>query len=615
MPSAQMPQSNVQHAVPQNIMDVEFKLIGELTMRQFSYLLVFGLLAYFSTNIPGLFKWPAVLFFAILAIGLAFIPVQERGLDEWLVNFYRAITSPTQRVWRKEPQIPTAFLYDNLAVVQHELITLTPTSSRRKLEDYLKTTLEEGFEDPLDIPLKDTIKKLRETYRDVRRPSPVGVLVNEPIVEMGGATTVQEPSVDLEEMAGVSEGLSSMVSTEKPIEEVKEEIKKVSESVVSPDVVLEEKKNIVEFPSEQSPGIPSAVETGVLETQKEQKMQGPGKEVEERGVAEDLVIKKARSIYDRSFYADLRKKSRSGRRFSEGFPTGDRLDYGSYDVITPDTHSGRKFVNLVPSSGEIVLPIRGERVLKTSEDVLLEKDIEEKAKQLEELLSKIRSEEGIAVEKTKSTKAESKPSTPEQIEIKPVEENIPPVVDKNVEEVVDKLKKQNEELVSEIKKLKDQIEKNKAMSIETGVQEQLLKKLESQRGTIASTYEDLRKQIQDLQKKLDEKVKVSTGSEFIEKAKRQLPVLTDKPNVLSGVVRDSSGNALGDILILVKNSRGDTVRALKTNSLGQFVVSTPLPNGSYTVEVSSSNKTNLTFAIIPVEVKGEIIPTLDVVGK
>ena len=213
MPSAQMPQSNVQHAVPQNIMDVEFKLIGELTMRQFSYLLVFGLLAYFSTNIPGLFKWPAVLFFAILAIGLAFIPVQERGLDEWLVNFYRAITSPTQRVWRKEPQIPTAFLYDNLAVVQHELITLTPTSSRRKLEDYLKTTLEEGFEDPLDIPLKDTIKKLRETYRDVRRPSPVGVLVNEPIVEMGGATTVQEPSVDLEEMAGVSEGLSSMVST------------------------------------------------------------------------------------------------------------------------------------------------------------------------------------------------------------------------------------------------------------------------------------------------------------------------------------------------------------------------------------------------------------------
>jgi len=81
------------------------------------------------------------------------------------------------------------------------------------------------------------------------------------------------------------------------------------------------------------------------------------------------------------------------------------------------------------------------------------------------------------------------------------------------------------------------------------------------------------------------------------------------------VVRDSSGNVLSDILILVKNSRGDTVRALKTNSLGQFVVSTPLPNGSYTVEVSSSNKTDLTFAIIPVEVKGEIIPTLDVVGK
>jgi len=171
--------------------------------------------------------------------------------------------------------------------------------------------------------------------------------------------------------------------------------------VVSPDVVLEEEKDVVKFPSEQSLGTPSTGEISVLESQKEQKMQGPKKEVEEKGVTEDLVIKKARSIYDRSFYADLRKKSRSGQRFSEGFSTGDRLDYGSYDVITSDTHSGRKFVNLVPSSGEIILPIRGERVLKTSEDVLLEKDIEEKARQLEELLDKIRSEEGIAVEKTK----------------------------------------------------------------------------------------------------------------------------------------------------------------------------------------------------------------------
>ena len=32
-----MPQSNKQHAVPQNVMSVDFKLIGDLTMRQFAF--------------------------------------------------------------------------------------------------------------------------------------------------------------------------------------------------------------------------------------------------------------------------------------------------------------------------------------------------------------------------------------------------------------------------------------------------------------------------------------------------------------------------------------------------------------------------------------------------
>jgi hypothetical protein len=69
MPIADAPQSNTQHAVPQNIMDVEFKLVGDLTMRQFSYLIVFGLLAYFSSVIiPGIFKWPIVMTLGLLAL-------------------------------------------------------------------------------------------------------------------------------------------------------------------------------------------------------------------------------------------------------------------------------------------------------------------------------------------------------------------------------------------------------------------------------------------------------------------------------------------------------------------------------------------------------------------
>ncbi len=250
---------------------------------------------------------------------------------------------------------------------------------------------------------------------------------------------------------------------------------------------------------------------------------------------------------------------------------------------------------IIPSEGQIILPIRGERILSTSEDSSIDNDIQNKAKQLEDLLQKISVEEGVVIKKPVS--------------------KAPVAVDKEAEEVAAKLKKQNEDLASEIERLKEQIKKGKSMSVETSDQEQLLRKLESQKGDIASSYSELREQVKELQRKLDEKVKVSTGEEFVKKMKNVLPVLTDKPDVLTGVVRDIAGKFLSDTLVIVKNSRGDTVRALKTNSLGQFTVSTPLPNGTYTVEVSPFNKTNLTFAIIPIEVKGEVISTLDVVGK
>ena len=46
--------------------------------------------------------------------------------------------------------------------------------------------------------------------------------------------------------------------------------------------------------------------------------------------------------------------------------------------LTPDRHSGRKFTNLLPNEGEIILPIRGERVLQSSFEIEVEEDVAEK---------------------------------------------------------------------------------------------------------------------------------------------------------------------------------------------------------------------------------------------
>ncbi|MBP7927872.1 hypothetical protein KAZ57_01860, partial [Patescibacteria group bacterium] len=68
-------------------------------------------------------------------------------------------------------------------------------------------------------------------------------------------------------------------------------------------------------------------------------------------------------------------------------------------------------------------------------------------------------------------------------------------------------------------------------------------------------------------------------------------------------------------VMLIKNSSGEPVRALKTNSLGQFAIGSPLGTGLYSVEADPSNVPGQTFDIITVEVKGEVIPPIEISGK
>ncbi len=91
--------------------------------------------------------------------------------------------------------------------------------------------------------------------------------------------------------------------------------------------------------------------------------------------------------------------------------------------------------------------------------------------------------------------------------------------------------------------------------------------------------------------------------------------LSDKPNTLSGVVKDLTGNGIRDLVVIIKNDRHEAVRALKTNTLGQFVLVTPLAPGGYSIEIDPTHKSGLIFDIISAEVKGEVIPSLEFIGK
>ena len=99
-----------QHAVPQDITGFKFKLVGDMTLKQFGELAAGATVAYlfYASNWNPLLKWPFVFLFGVFGIALAFVPIEERPLDLWIVNFLRAIYRPTIYVWKKN--IPGGFL-------------------------------------------------------------------------------------------------------------------------------------------------------------------------------------------------------------------------------------------------------------------------------------------------------------------------------------------------------------------------------------------------------------------------------------------------------------------------------------------------------------------------
>ena len=134
--------ANNSHAVPQNIMSVEFKLIGDLSIKQFVFIavpLVLGFLMYvFHVNNYITIFLTGILLLA--AVFIDFVPIDQRPLDIWITNFLIAIKHPTQRVWRKKPQYPSI-----LEIPKQ----LRPVAIQKKNED-VATFL---YQSPIDTSL------------------------------------------------------------------------------------------------------------------------------------------------------------------------------------------------------------------------------------------------------------------------------------------------------------------------------------------------------------------------------------------------------------------------------------------------------------------------------
>lgn len=91
------------HPIPQDVTGFQFKLIGNLTVKQFAYLATGIVFAWVLFQLPvNIFvKFPFCAFSAILGIGLAFVPVSGRPMDVMIGNYIKALLRPTQFIYQK----------------------------------------------------------------------------------------------------------------------------------------------------------------------------------------------------------------------------------------------------------------------------------------------------------------------------------------------------------------------------------------------------------------------------------------------------------------------------------------------------------------------------------
>ena len=115
------------HPIPQDITGFEFKLIGNMTLKQFAYVAGGALagLAFYALPILFFIKIPFVLICVGMGVIFAFVPFEGRPLDVMIKNFIKAVFNPTQYAYQKT----------NDQALTEDSRVLTPGAKKQSLSD------------------------------------------------------------------------------------------------------------------------------------------------------------------------------------------------------------------------------------------------------------------------------------------------------------------------------------------------------------------------------------------------------------------------------------------------------------------------------------------------
>ncbi|MFS8130535.1 MAG: PrgI family mobile element protein [Candidatus Dojkabacteria bacterium] len=203
------------HPVPQNILDVEFKLFGAFTLKQFGKILAGALIGVglFLVNINVFIKIPLVLISVFTGILLAIIP----NFGVWLSGFLKALFISPRYVWEKKTQTPEILSTQRVVVDPEKDRNISSSLSKKRLDI---------SELPLDKLFGTQAEQKKEIVED-KFESPDGENLNDIYSDVFGVTTtaVKNPSnaaAPIQQKIEASKPKMAMATQqEQPTQEVK----------------------------------------------------------------------------------------------------------------------------------------------------------------------------------------------------------------------------------------------------------------------------------------------------------------------------------------------------------------------------------------------------------
>ncbi len=191
----------MQYKVPQNI-DMEDKIIGPFTMKQFIYLLVAGgiIYAWWSYLQKNYVDFMPVFLLVAIPVGLlglafALVKINDRPFEVFVLSLFQFLSTPKQRMWREGYKSEPVIIKDQVAPVENS----NKPKDTRSLDDLSKSLDKQAQLMSQSAPVKKFAKSSSEvavnvSVKDVNKPqtqSPAPAAKDNPKENQGAAQDVK----------------------------------------------------------------------------------------------------------------------------------------------------------------------------------------------------------------------------------------------------------------------------------------------------------------------------------------------------------------------------------------------------------------------------------------